>query len=122
MLGSFEVRVDGSRFGPRDLGGVKPKQLLEVLVLERGRLVPKDRIAELLWGEAPPQRVAATIETYVSVLRRRLGMGLGQGGRVILTEPGGYRVAAEEIAVVSTATRHCCSARRRAARRIAGRR
>jgi DNA-binding SARP family transcriptional activator/pimeloyl-ACP methyl ester carboxylesterase len=99
MLGPLEVRVGGSRLGPRDLGGVKPKQLLEVLLLERGRLVAKDRIGELLWGEELPQRVAATIETYVSVLRRRLDSSLGSGGRLILTEPGGYRLAADEVAV-----------------------
>ena len=93
MFGPLDVRVDGSRFGPRDLGGVKPKQLLEVLLLERGRLVPKDRIAELMWGEALPQRVAATIETYMSVLRRRLGLGR----ELIRTEPSGYRLMTDAL-------------------------
>jgi len=93
MFGPLEVRVGGSRFGPRDLGGVKPKQLLEVLLLERGRLVPKDRIAELMWGEALPQRVAATIETYMSVLRRRLGLGR----ELIRTEPSGYRLTTDAL-------------------------
>jgi DNA-binding SARP family transcriptional activator/pimeloyl-ACP methyl ester carboxylesterase len=94
MLGLLELRIGAARLGPRDLGGVKPKQLLELLLLERGRVVAKDRIAELLWGDEPPQRAAATIETYVSVLRRRL-----DGRRLILTEPGGYRLAAGELAV-----------------------
>jgi DNA-binding SARP family transcriptional activator/pimeloyl-ACP methyl ester carboxylesterase len=99
MFGALEVRVDGLRLGGRDLGGVKPKQLLEVLLLARGRLVSKDRIAELLWGDALPQRVAATVETYVSVLRRRLDVRPGLGRRVLATEPGGYRLVAEEFDV-----------------------
>jgi DNA-binding SARP family transcriptional activator/pimeloyl-ACP methyl ester carboxylesterase len=95
MLGPLELGVDGRRLGPRDLGGAKPRQLLEVLLLERGRPVPKDRIAELLWGEALPQRVAATIETYVSVLRRRLATARD----VLVTEPGGYRLVTEQLRV-----------------------
>jgi hypothetical protein len=63
MFGPLELRIDGSRLGPRDFGGVRPEQVLEVLLLERRRLVAKDRIAELLWGAALPQRVAATVET-----------------------------------------------------------
>ena len=99
MFGPLEVRVGGSRLGPRDFGGVKPKQLLEVLLLERGRLVPKDRIAELLWGEHPPRRVAATIETYMSVLRRRLDTGAGIGRKLILTESRGYRLTTDGLEV-----------------------
>jgi len=99
MFGPLEVRVEGLRLGRRDLGGVKPKRLLEALLLDRGRFVPKDRIAEVLWGAALPQRVAATVETYVSVLRRRLDASPGLGRRMIVTEPGGYRLVAEEVAV-----------------------
>jgi SARP family transcriptional regulator, regulator of embCAB operon len=77
MFGPLELRAGASRLGARELGGIKPKQLLEVLLLERERMVSKDRIADLLWGERLPMRVAATIENYVSVLRRRLESGLG---------------------------------------------
>jgi DNA-binding SARP family transcriptional activator len=86
LFGSLELDVARGTLGARDLGGVKPKQLLEQLLLERGRAVPKDRLADQLWGNQLPQRVAATVETYVSVLRRHLGPG------IISTEPGGYRV------------------------------
>jgi DNA-binding SARP family transcriptional activator/pimeloyl-ACP methyl ester carboxylesterase len=93
MLGALELTIEAAALGPRDLGGVKPKQLLELLLLERGRTVSKDSIAELLWGDAPPRSAAATIETYVSVLRRRVGR------RLIVTEHGGYRLRAEELDV-----------------------
>ena len=93
MFGSLELDVAGRTVGARGLGGVKPKQLLQQLLIERGRPVSKDRLADQLWAEQVPQRVAATIETYVSVLRRRLEPGL------ISTEHGGYRVPAERVNV-----------------------
>ena len=99
MFGPLQVEAGATRLGPRDLGGVKPKQLLEVLLVERGRPVPKERIAELLWGAAQPRRAAATIETYVSVLRGRLDRPSGLGRRLILTESGAYRLATGALSV-----------------------
>jgi pimeloyl-ACP methyl ester carboxylesterase/DNA-binding SARP family transcriptional activator len=97
LFGPLQVEVAGRSFGPRDLGGVKPKQVLEVLLLECGRTVPKDRIADRLWGERLPQRTGATIESYVSVLRRMMDVEPGLGRRVIMTDHGGYRIAAGEV-------------------------
>jgi DNA-binding SARP family transcriptional activator len=99
MFGPLQLQAGGTRLGARDLGGVKPKQLLAVLLLERGRLVPKERIGELLWGERPPRRVAATIETYVSVLRHRLDRLPGRGRGLLVTEPGGYRLGTDGLDV-----------------------
>jgi pimeloyl-ACP methyl ester carboxylesterase/DNA-binding SARP family transcriptional activator len=87
LFGAIEVRVDSRRLGPRDFGGVKPKQLLEALLVQRGRSLAKDQLAEMIWGEALPRKVAATIESYVSLLRSRLGAASG----LIATEAGGYR-------------------------------
>lgn len=72
LLGPLEIEDGPRRLGPADLGGRKPKQLLEILLTERGRVVPKDRIADLLWHDELPQDASATIDTYVSVLRRQL--------------------------------------------------
>jgi DNA-binding SARP family transcriptional activator len=91
LFGALSVEIDGVRLGPRDFGGVKPKQVLEVLLVRRGRAVHKQEIAELVWGESPPHNVEATLETYVSVLRARLGSARG----LISTEPAGYRFDAE---------------------------
>lgn len=90
-FGSLEVRAGKRRLGPRDLGGVKGRHLLEILVAARGRVVSKHRIADLLWGEATPRQYVATIESHMSVLRRRLRVGLGTEP-AIMTEPGGYRI------------------------------
>ena len=95
LFGSLAVCAGGRWLGPRDFGGVKPKQLLEMLLLERGRVVMKDELADGLWSEPSPERVAATVETYVSLARRHLG----DRGRLIATEPGGYRLVAEAASV-----------------------
>src|SRR5438034_7575326 len=60
LFGSLQIE-DGQRWvGPDDLGGRKPKQLLEILLNERGRVVSKDRIVDLLWPDELPQNAAAT--------------------------------------------------------------
>ena len=95
LFGPISVGRGDASLGPRDFGGVKPKQLIELLLLERGRTVSKDRLADELWGEALPVSAAGTLETYMSVLRRRI-----PGGRdLIATSPGGYQVVHDAIAV-----------------------
>ncbi len=97
MFGPLELDVSGCRLGAGDFGARKPKQLLEILLCVRGHAVAKERIADLLWGEALPKNPAATLETYVSVLRRRLASDGNPG--ILLTEPGAYRIAAETVDV-----------------------
>src|SRR5215469_18609830 len=72
LLGPLEIEDGTRRLGPADFSGRKPKQLLEILLTERGRVVPKDRIADLLWHDELPENASATIDTYMSVLRRHL--------------------------------------------------
>jgi hypothetical protein len=42
LFGSFELRIGERRLASRDFAGAKPRQLLELLVLHRGRTVFKD--------------------------------------------------------------------------------
>jgi len=69
MFGPLELRANESRLGPGAFGGVKPKQLLEVLLVERDRPVPKDRIADLLWGDRLPARYVR-LASYPWMARR----------------------------------------------------
>ena len=97
LFGSLLLLANDVELSSKDLGGVKPKQVLEVLLLARGHPVSKERLADHLWGDALPQNVSATLETYISVLRRRLEV-LGLRGRdIVLTEPGAYRVPADRV-------------------------
>jgi DNA-binding SARP family transcriptional activator/pimeloyl-ACP methyl ester carboxylesterase len=95
LFGSFEVDVDGRRLGSRDFGGVKPKQLLELLVLRRGRPVSKDELTDALWPTSPPRDPTATLESYASVVRSRLGSARG----LLATETGGYRFDSDRACV-----------------------
>lgn len=97
LFGPLTLHQGDRTLGPRDLGSVKPKQILEILLLARGRPVPKDRLGDLLWGEALPRNVTATLETYVSVLRNRLYPGGMRGHEVIATEFGAYRINTEMV-------------------------
>jgi DNA-binding SARP family transcriptional activator len=85
VLGSIEAR-DDDRTVP--LGGAKPRALLATLLLAQGRIVPVERLIEVIWRDAPPRSAAGLIQTYVSALRR----ALERPGRpaVIVTRPPGY--------------------------------
>jgi DNA-binding SARP family transcriptional activator len=90
LFGSIAVSRGSATLGGRDFGGTKAKQLFELLVLARGEPVPKDRLADLIWGESLPVHVNATLETYVSVLRRKLTLPNGEGRGLIVTEHEAY--------------------------------
>ncbi len=97
MFGSIEV-VDGDRvMGARAFGCLKAKQVFEILLVERGSSVSKERLADSLWGERLPQRYVATVESYVSVLRSRLEPGRGGRRSVVVTEPAAYRLSTDLV-------------------------
>ncbi len=100
MFGPLVVR-DGERvLGSGDLGGVKPRQVLELLLLARGHLVCTDVIADALWPEGEePRNVVATLNTYVCVLRQNMFLDRARSRRVIVTGSGAYRLALDEVSV-----------------------
>jgi DNA-binding SARP family transcriptional activator len=97
LFGPLEIE-DGDRIlGPRDLGGARPKQVLEILLAARGHLVPTDRLADLLWAENLPQNVAGSLQTFVSVLRRHLTPDRDRARALVVTEAEAYRLATELV-------------------------
>lgn len=99
VLGPLLVHVPHGVLTGRDFRGAKPKQILEALVVDRGHTVSKERLADLLWGEAVPRNHLATLETYVSVLRQVLDPGGRPRMSVVLTERGGYRLDTDRVEV-----------------------
>lgn len=89
VLGPIEVRREDRVLRARELGGPKQRQILEVLLLELGTPVSKDRLVELLWGEHAPAAALQNLESYVSVLRRGLQPGASRHGP-LRTANGGY--------------------------------
>jgi pimeloyl-ACP methyl ester carboxylesterase/DNA-binding SARP family transcriptional activator len=92
-----ELRAGGRVLGPRDLGGRKPKQVLEALLVHQGHAVPKDRLVDLVWGERLPADPMRTLEAYVSVLRDRLAVVEPDGVRLVRSQPRAYRVALDGV-------------------------
>jgi DNA-binding SARP family transcriptional activator len=99
LLGPLSIEDGDRRLGPGDLGGARPKQVLEILLAARGHRVPTDRLAELLWGDDRPQNVAGSLQTFVSVLRRHLATDGDRARELVVTEPEAYRFATEHIAL-----------------------
>ena len=99
LFGPIAV-ADGERsLGPGDFGGSRPKQVLEILLAARGRSVPVDQIAEMLWGERLPDNFAGSIQTFVSALRRHLCTDATCARQLVVTERGAYRFAVERASI-----------------------
>ena len=92
LFGPLAIEVDGHSLGSRDLGGTRPKRVLEILLAARGHPVPTDRLAELLWAHELPQNAAGSLQTFVSVLRRRLVADRERARELVVTEAEAYRV------------------------------
>ncbi len=100
LLGPLVVTTGERVLRGRDFGGAKPRGVLALLLLARGKSVDKDVLADALWDTAPPKDVPGTIEQYVSFLRRRLSdVSSTAPKRVIVTEAHAYRLDTSEISV-----------------------
>ncbi|GIF00340.1 AfsR/SARP family transcriptional regulator [Paractinoplanes rishiriensis] len=84
ILGPLEVAVDGRLL---DLGRPKQRAVLGVLLLRAGTVVSLEHLVDELWGEDPPAQAVASLQAYVSHLRRLLKPDL------LLSQPPGYRLA-----------------------------
>ncbi len=76
LLGPFEVTGGDGRI--IDLGPRKQRAVLAVLALEPGRIVSLDRLIDELWADEPPSSATATLQSYVSNLRKVLEPGPGR--------------------------------------------
>lgn len=88
VFGQLRVRTAGRELTAGQLGGVKPRQILQILAVADGDPVSKERLADLLWDGEPPRSWVGTLESYVCVLRRSLREAGGEVG--VLTVRQGY--------------------------------
>jgi DNA-binding SARP family transcriptional activator/tetratricopeptide (TPR) repeat protein len=95
LLGPLMVRCDGATM-PVPQG--KQRALLAALLLDAGRVISVDELAEVLWGDCPPPSARATIQNHVMRLRKSLAPAADCR---IGTQPRGYlmRVDAGELDV-----------------------
>lgn len=91
ILGPFNASVSGGSVVPT---ASKPRQILALLALNSGRIVPVSTLMEEVWGTALPKSALTTLQTYILQLRRRLGTALGPDGpsakEILTTRNGGY--------------------------------
>jgi DNA-binding SARP family transcriptional activator/tetratricopeptide (TPR) repeat protein len=80
LLGPLEVAEQNRVL---ELGALKQRSLLAVLLLHANEVVPVERLVDELWGESPPATVGKSVQVYVSRLRKQLG-----DGRLITRAPG----------------------------------
>jgi DNA-binding SARP family transcriptional activator len=90
ILGPLEVLSDNRRV---ELGGAKQRALLALLLFEGGRVVSVDRLLDALWAGQPPSTGHASLQNFVSQLRKQLGAD------AIETRTPGYRVRLESAAL-----------------------
>jgi len=92
LLGRFEVWRNDAPIPPADWHGQKPRDLLKILLLARGRFVSKDQLCDWLWPDADPASAEANLRSAVSDLRKLLEPDLGRGrdSAFILTRREGY--------------------------------
>ncbi|MFF1560477.1 BTAD domain-containing putative transcriptional regulator [Streptomyces sp. NPDC058279] len=103
VLGPLSAEVNGGSIVPT---AGKPRQILALLALYPGRVVPVPTLMEELWRTELPQSALTTLQTYILQLRRRLGTAMGPGAPagakdVIATRHGGYllQIAPEAVDV-----------------------
>ncbi|MET9963658.1 AfsR/SARP family transcriptional regulator [Streptomyces sp. NPDC006326] len=109
VLGPLSAEVGGGSILPT---ARKPRQILTLLALYPGRVMPVPTLMEEIWGAEPPQSALTTLQTYILQLRRKLGTAMGPGGTggtdgsggakdVLATRHGGYvlRIPPESVDV-----------------------
>lgn len=79
------------------LGSVKHRCVLAVLVHARGEPVAVDTLMERVWGDEPPPKGPATLQTYLSKLRRHLGDAVGPLVQVDHVAPRLYRLRMNDL-------------------------
>lgn len=95
VLGPLEAWQNGRSVVPT---ARKPRQVLSLLAVSAGRMVPVPALVEELWGfEQAPRSATQVVQTYI--LRLRECIGKGSAKQVLTTRPGGYalEVAPEDV-------------------------
>ncbi|MBX6357883.1 MAG: AfsR/SARP family transcriptional regulator, partial [Micromonosporaceae bacterium] len=78
-----------------DLGPLRQRSVLAVLLVDANRRVPIDELVGRIWGVRPPQRARETLYSYLSRLRQ----ALAAAGVAILGHSAAYSVEVDPAAV-----------------------
>ncbi|HYO39939.1 MAG TPA: BTAD domain-containing putative transcriptional regulator [Nocardioidaceae bacterium] len=91
VLGPLRAELDGEEV---PLGGPRQRAVVAVLVLARGDAVSSETLLDALWSGSPPPSGAASLQSYVSHLRRALepDRTARAPGRVLASRGSGYAI------------------------------
>lgn len=92
LTGRVSIEADGARVDERSFPG-RQGRLLFAYLLAEGRPVPRDELAELLWGDAPPARWEKALSVLVSKLRALLEECGVDGQEALRSAFGCYQLA-----------------------------
>ncbi|MBO0856796.1 MAG: FHA domain-containing protein [Nocardia sp.] len=89
VLGPVRLSIDGV---PVPVGGPKPRTLLAALAVNRRRAVSSQALADIVWNEQPPDSYQASLQVFVSNIRKALRNSGVDSAAVLRTESSGYRL------------------------------
>ena len=112
LLGPVDVITDGVS---QPVSGLRRKAVLAVLALHPGEVVSSGRLADVLWGDAPPATAQNTLQRHVSHLRDVLGNRAAIVGR-----PPGYLLDPAQVETDVALAERLIRSGSRAASRAAG--
>src|SRR5215208_5714635 len=92
IAGPVAVEAGGVVMGEERFPGRQGRLLFACLVAEQGRPVPRDELAEALWGDAPPVTWEKALSVLVSKLRGLLDEFGLDGANVLTSAFGCYRL------------------------------
>jgi DNA-binding SARP family transcriptional activator/DNA-binding CsgD family transcriptional regulator/tetratricopeptide (TPR) repeat protein len=98
VLGPLVATLNGSEVS---LGGPRQRAVLAVLAVAHGRHVTTEQLLDALWQGVPPASGAATLQSYVSHLRRALEphREVRAPSRVLVGSGNAYALAADAVDV-----------------------
>jgi DNA-binding SARP family transcriptional activator len=94
VLGPIRITSDGQSIR---LAGQRQRALLAALTLELGKVVPVDRLVDILWEMTPPPTARVKVRAHASALRQAIGQDASAADGPLLTQPPGYVLCHEGV-------------------------
>lgn len=115
LAGRVSIHAGDGEIGEERLAGRQGRLLFAYLVVERSRPVPRDELAEVLWGASPPATWEKGVTVLVSRLRSALADSVLDGSAALSYALGCYRLdvpagAWVDVEAAATASRAAATA------------
>jgi DNA-binding SARP family transcriptional activator len=99
VLGRFDVRVGGQSVPVAAWQSRKARDLVRILVARRGRVVPREELAELLWPGEDVSRTAHRLSVLLSIVRTVLDPDRSRPDPLVLADRTGVALDSAGVRV-----------------------